>query len=485
MRLFPAPTIPERPVSSSLLARRVVYPLHERLLKRPTFAYVESLERTQWLSRSDLERLQADKLGQLLRVAVQHCPWHAERIRAAGLDLDHRHGPVTLEQLRRLPTMTRQDARANVDRLRWAGVPGGAARYNTGGSSGEPLIFYFGRWRQASDAAGRIRARRWWGVDVGDREAYLWGAPAELAKTDRLKAFRDGLLNQLVLNAFAMSATSMDAYLEALQSFRPKCVYGYASSLALLAARAAARGRRLNLPELSVVCATGEPLYPHQRQLIAEVFGVPVANEFGSRDIGFTAHETPGGELLLMSESIILEVLDEAGQTVAPGELGEAVLTGLCSDAQPFIRYRTGDMVRVSPQPSSDGRGLHVLSEVIGRTTDFIVRPDGVVMHALAVIYVLRAVEGVAQFKIIQHALRDVEVLIVADTHWTDASHSRVVTGLVSRLGNDVCINLRLVDAIPVEASGKFRHVVSHVPPQRGLENEMRIAESARSQANA
>ena len=71
--------------------------------------------------------------------------------------------------------MTRQDARANIDRLRWAGVPGGAARYNTGGSSGEPLIFYVGRWRQASDAAGRIRARRWWGVDVGDREAYLWG----------------------------------------------------------------------------------------------------------------------------------------------------------------------------------------------------------------------------------------------------------------------------------------------------------------------
>jgi phenylacetate-CoA ligase len=326
-----------------------------------------------------------------------------------------------------------------------------------------------------------MRARRWWGVDVGDREAYLWGAPAELAKTDRLKTFRDRLLNQLVLNAFAMSAANMDAYLEALQSFRPKCVYGYASSLALLAARAVARATRLRLPELRLVCATGEPLYPHQRQLIAEAFGVPVANEFGSRDIGFTAHETPSGELLLMSESIILEVLDEAGRAVAPGELGEAVMTGLCSQAQPFIRYRTGDMVRMSPQRSSDGRGLHVLSEVIGRTTDFIVRPDGVVMHALAVIYVLRAVEGVAQFKIVQHALRDVEVLVVADARWNEASHSRVIAGLTSRLGNEVRIDLRLVDAIPVEASGKFRHVVSHVPPQRGLETEMRMAESMRT----
>jgi len=360
-------------------------------------------------------------------------------------------------------------------------VPGGASRYNTGGSSGEPLIFYFGRWRQASDAAGRIRARRWWGVDVGDREVYLWGAPSELNKTDRIKTIRDGLLNQLVLNAFAMSAANMDAYLDAVQAFRPKCIYGYASSVALLAARARARGIRLSLPELRVVCATGEPLYPHQRQLIEEVFGIPVANEFGSRDIGFTAHETPHGQMLLMSESIILEVLDKAGHPVAPGELGEAVATGLCSDAQAFIRYRTGDMVRMSPESCLDGRGLHVLSEVLGRTTDFVVRPDGAIMHALAVIYVLRAVEGIAQFKFIQHALRDVEVLVVPGVQWNDAGHAKVVAGLTARLGSDVRISIRLVDAIPVEASGKYRYVVSHVAPQRDLEQEMRIVEAARA----
>jgi phenylacetate-CoA ligase len=463
------------------LSRRVVYPLHERLLKRPTFAYLESLEESQWLSRADLERLQARRLTRLLQTAAKHSPWYAERILAAGLDVGEHCAPVTLEQLRRLPVMTKQDARANVDRLCWVGVPGGASKYNTGGSSGEPLSFYFGRSRQASDAAGRIRARRWWGVDVGDREAYLWGAPAELNKTDRVKTIRDGLLNQLVLNAFAMSAANMDAYLEAVQAFRPKCIYGYASSIALLAGGARAPGFRRRLPELRVVCATGEPLYPHQRQLIEEVFGVPAANEFGSRDIGFTAHETPHAQMLLISESIILEVLDDAGCAVAPGELGEAVMTGLCSDAQPFIRYRTGDIVRMSPESCSDGRGLHVLSEVVGRTTDFVVRADGVIMHALAVIYVLRAVEEIAQFKFIQHALRDVEVLIVPASQWTEASHARVIAGLGARLGNDVRVSIRLVDAIPVEASGKYRYVVSHVPPQRGLEDEMRMVEAARA----
>lgn len=463
------------------VARRLVYPLHERVLKRPTFAYLESLEDSQWRSRAELERLQAQKLSALLRIAVEHSPWHAERIRAAGIDLRPDRPPVTAEELRRLPRMTKDDARANMERMRWTGVPGGAARYNTGGSSGEPLIFYFGRWRQASDAAGRIRARRWWGVDVGDREAYLWGAPAELDKTDRIKSIRDRLLNQLVLNAFAMSAANMDAYLDSVQAFRPKCLYGYASSLALLAARARLRDLRMHLPELRVVCATGEPLYPHQRQLIEETFGAPVANEFGSRDIGFTAHETPHGQMLLISESIILEALDEAGCPVAPGELGEAVATGLCSDAQPFIRYRTGDMVRMSPAHCADGRGLHVLAEVVGRTTDFIVRPDGVVMHALALIYVLRAVEGIAQFKIIQHTLRDVEVLVVSSAQWTDAGRAKIAAGLESRLGKEVRITLRLVDAIPGEASGKYRYVVSHVTSQRGLTEELRVVEAARA----
>ena len=379
----------------------------------------------------------------------------------AGLRPD---GLSSLSDLRKLPRMSKQDAAANRDDMVWRGVPGGAFKYSTGGSSGQPLIFSFGRWRQASDAAGRMRARRWWGVEPGEPEVYLWGAPVELNKTDWVKTVRDRLINQLVLNAFAMSPARMDLYLDAMEAYRPRCVYGYASSVALLAAHARQRRRRPRLPQLKVVCTTGEPLYEPQRELIREVFGAPVANEFGSRDIGFTAHETPQGQMLLMSESIILEVLDEAGNPVAPGEMGEAVMTGLCSEAQPFIRYRTGDMVRMSQKPDLAGRGLPVIAEVVGRTTDFLVRADGNIMHALAGIYVIRATEGVAEFKLIQHDLRDLEVLVVADSRWTPSCADAIDAGLRQRLGHDVRVSVRLVEQIAPEASGKHRYVVSHVP---------------------
>ena len=442
---------------------RLVFTLHERTLHRPTFRYLEDLERTQWYMRESIEEIQERKLARLLAAANEHCPWHARRIQAAGLDDVAATDRVSLADLRRLPPMTRRDARENAEGIRWADVPGGAFKYNTGGSSGEPLIFWFGRSRQASDAAGRIRARRWWGVDLGDRECYLWGAPVELSKTDRVKTVRDRLLNQLVLNAFEMSASNMDEYAEALAEFQPHCIYGYASSIALLAAHITSNDIPLNLRSLRVVCTTGEPLYPHQRALIGEAFGVPVANEFGSRDIGFTAHESPQGQMLLISESIILEVLDADGNPVDVGETGEAVMTALHSEAQPFIRYRTGDVVRMSASHCAAGRGLHVIEQVEGRVTDFITRADGTVMHALAVIYAIRGTPGVAEFKLVQHTVRDLEVVVVPDSRWTAESRAQMTTGLQARLGADVHVDIRTVEAIPAEVSGKHRYVQSHV----------------------
>ena len=449
------------------LAGAWIYPLQERLLGRPTFDVLVSLERSQHLSRAGIEALQLDKLRALLASAHAHSPWHRRRLDEAGLRPE---GLSSLADLRRLPTMDKHDASAHQAELVWQGVPGGAFKYTTGGSSGQPLIFHFGRDRQASDAAGRMRARRWWGVEPGEPEVYLWGAPVELNKTDRVKTLRDRLINQLVLNAFAMSPQRMDQYLDAIAAFKPRCLYGYASSVALLAAHAQERRRRLALPTLKVVCTTGEPLYPHQRSLIGEVFGAPVANEFGSRDIGFTAHETPQGQMLLISESLLLEVLDEAGRPVAPGQLGEAVMTGLCSSAQPFIRYRTGDMVRLGTETDRAGRGLQVVDEVVGRSTDFLVRADGTVMHALAGIYVLRAIPGVVEFKLVQHELLRLEVLVVTGPGWLSNAAEAITVGLRQRLGGELRVELHLVDQIAPEASGKHRYVVSHValPGQLG-----------------
>jgi phenylacetate-CoA ligase len=454
------------------IVRHLLLPIHERLLQRPTLSYLAELERSQWLSRQELEGLQDRRLGVLLNTALLHSPWHAARLRAAGIDLQSSR-PFTRSDLRLVPTMDKADASRHRKQLVWKDAPGGACRYSTGGSSGEPLVFYFGRKRQAADAACRFRARRWWGHRIGDAEVLLWGGAIELGKTDAVRVIRDRCFNQLVLDAFHMSSQSMDQYLERIEKFQPRCIYGYASSLSLLAAHARSRSRFLRLPKLQVVFATGETLYPHQRQLIRETFAAPVANEYGCRDGGLIALESPDGQMLVNSETVILEVLDAEGREVAPGEVGEAVVTNLFSEAQPFIRYRTGDLVRQSDESCRSGRGLHVISEVMGRQTDFIVRSDGAIQHARSVIHSLRALDGIAQFKVIQQEIDRFQVLIRPNDAWTHDLAPVIIQGMRERVGCDADVEVSLRDEIPPEASGKHRYVVSHVE----LPVELAIAE--------
>ena len=449
---------------------RTIFRAQEAAMRRPTFALLAKLEQSQWLSPDAMKAHQTRGLNQLLQKALTYSPWHAARLQAAGLGDSVLAGEATLDDLARLPTMNKRDAREYVEQIVWRGVPGGVFSYTTGGSSGEPLIFYYGRMRQAADAAGRLRARRWWGLHPGEREVYLWGAPVELSKTDHIKTLRDRLVNQLLLNAFEMSSARMDDYVAAIQAWNPKTIYGYASSLALLAAHVEARGIQFKLPALRVVNATGEPLFPHQRELIERVYGVTVAIEYGARDAGLMALQSPEGALLQMDETHVIEVLDEAGN---PADEGEAVITSLVSEAQPFIRYRTGDQVRRSCLRDPGGRGLTVLDAVVGRQTDFIVAADGRIMHALSLIYVLRAIPGVGQFKLIQHAINRLEVQVVPDMRWHADAQAAVIAGLRARLGNALEVDFKLLTAIAPETSGKHRYVVSHVPLFGGLEQAL------------
>ncbi|MGS0753802.1 hypothetical protein ACVBEH_03010 [Roseateles sp. GG27B] len=76
---------------------------------------------------------------------------------------------ANLADLQQLPFLTKLLIRANTEALK-SGVAKGLARFNTGGSSGEPLIFFIGKNRVSHDVAAKWRATRWWGVDIGDPE---------------------------------------------------------------------------------------------------------------------------------------------------------------------------------------------------------------------------------------------------------------------------------------------------------------------------
>jgi phenylacetate-CoA ligase len=163
----------------------------------------------------------------------------------------------------------------------------------------------------------------------------------------------------------------------------------------------------------------------------------------------------------ITAEDIIVEIVDGEGTPQPPGAAGEIVVTHLATGSFPFIRYRTGDVGVLDDSICTCGRGLPLIKEIQGRTTDFVVAQDGTVMHGLALVYVVRDLPGIVKFKIVQESVDYTKVLLVAGADFDRGNAARIRTAMAQRLGAGVTIDVEFVDDIPAEASGKYRYVVS------------------------
>jgi phenylacetate-CoA ligase len=436
----------------------LVFPLHERLKQHDTVAVRAFLEETQWWDAERLQVLQLARLKRLLRHAAEHVPYYREAFADLGFVPDELRA---IEELARLPMLTKPAIRANLDRLK-SERAGKLTRFNTGGSSGEPLIFFLGNERVSHDVAAKWRATRWWGVDIGDPEIVVWGSPIEVGAQDRLRGLRDSVLRTELLPAFEKSDVNLDRFVARIRDRRPRMLFGYPSALAHIARRA--RDKRIPMDDLGIRVAfvTAERLYDDQQRDIQTIFGCRVANGYGGRDAGFIAHECPDGGMHITAEDVIVEIVDEEGRTVAPGETGEIVITHLATTDFPFIRYRTGDVGTLRASRCACRRGLPTLAELQGRTTDFVIAADGTLMHGLALIYVLRGMPGIAAFKIVQESRALTRVLVVPSDEFVSETVTTIQRGFKERLGEMVDVTVDQVKAIPAERSGKFRYVVSH-----------------------
>jgi phenylacetate-CoA ligase len=442
------------------LVSGAVFPLQERLKRHTTVSVRRALERSQWWNLEQLAQLQAERLRSLLDHAQTHVPYYRDLMRRLGVEAASVRGPADLA---RLPFLTKDIVRNEGDRLKSERAVG-LARFNTGGSSGAPLIFHIGRERVSHDVAAKWRATRWWGVDIGDVETVVWGSPIELGGQDLIKQWRDALMRTELLPAFQMDEARLDGFLRRLRQRRPRMLFGYPSALARIAGHAQRRGVALDDLGLRVAFVTSERLYDEQRRLIERVFGCPVANGYGARDAGFIAHECPEGGMHLTAEDVIVEIVDDAGSVLPPGQAGEIVVTHLATRDYPFVRYRTGDRAVLDDRRCACGRGLPMLREIQGRSTDFVRARDGTLMHGLALIYTLRDIPGIREFRIVQESLDLTRVQLAPDAGCdVPAARERIAREFRARLGQGVQIEVEVVEAVPAEASGKYRYVQSRV----------------------
>jgi len=440
------------------LASGLLFPVHERLKGHESVQVRARLEKSQWMPREQLLQEQGRRLREFLIEIGHRVPYWGELFRRIGFDPQSVRSAA---DLRALPLLGKAEIREHGERMK-ARDHGPLTRYNTGGSSGQPLVFCIGRDRKSHDVGAKWRATRWWGVDIGDREAVVWGSPIEHGAQDRIKALRDRVFRSTLLPAFEMSEDRLDGFISWLRRHRPRMLFGYPSALDYIARHATKRGVRLDDLGVAVVFVTSERLYDEQRKSIESAFGCRVANGYGGRDAGFIAHECPAGSMHISAEDIVVETVDAQGCAVPPGQAGEIVVTHLGTADFPFVRYRTGDIGVLDDGFCTCGRSLPLLKDLQGRTTDFVIAADGTVMHGLALIYILRAVPGLDGFKVTQHSRSHTQVQLVATPAFDRAALSRIEADFRQRLGDSVRIDIELVPSIPPERSGKYRYIVSH-----------------------
>lgn len=441
------------------LVAGVLFPLHEVLKGHDTNRRLRRLEQSQWLDAAALGDLQLQRLRRFLGVVETQVPYYRDLFRRAGFRSD---SVERVEDLTRLPILTKTDIRTHEAAFHRDGARG-LTRYSTGGSTGEPLQFFVGPARVSADVAHRRRAMRWWNVDIGDPEIVLWGSPIEITRQDRVRALRDRLFRSTLLSAAGMTPARMDAYLDTLARVRPAHVFSHASILCELASHAERTGRPLSGLGTRVVFVTSEELYEFQRRQLERVFGCPVANGYGGRDAGFISQECPKGGMHVSVEDVVVEVVDGRGAPLPPGSAGEIVVTHLASDDFPFVRYATGDIGILHDAPCACGRGLPLLRELHGRADDLLLALDGSRVPGQMVVHLVRSRKEIEGFKLVQEAPDLVRVLLVVRGELTEEVKTSVVVGIRARLGEGMRVEFETVDAIPREASGKYRTVVSRL----------------------
>ena len=442
----------------TLIASKLLFPLHEKLKKHETVSVFKEHEKSQWLSTEEIMQNQLVRLQFFLEEINKNVPYYKKLFADINFDPNRVNG---IEDLSKLPFLTKEVIRKNSEQLK-SNTANDLSKFNTGGSSGQPLVFYLGSERVSHDVAAKWRATRWWDVDIGDRELVIWGSPIELGSQDKVRIIRDKLFRTKLISAFELTDKKIEGFIREITSYKPKMLFGYPSAISKIAIYANQHGFDMKQCGVKVVFVTSERLYPEQRAEIESCFNCKVANGYGGRDAGFIAHECPEGNMHITAEDIIVETIDSEGNHVTEGTAGEIVVTHLATKGYPFVRYRTGDIGVLDNTPCNCGRGLPILKEIQGRTTDFVVSQDGTIMHGLALIYILREIASISEFKIVQETKLLTKVFLIVDSDFSDHDKKNIVGGFKKRLGSDVEIDINMVDVIPAEKSGKFRYVISH-----------------------
>lgn len=369
------------------------------------------------------------------------------------------------QRLAQLPQLSKETLRTRASALlTQAQLPRRTMIMKTSGSTGTPSeIYYPPDVHEIELAVSEARSLNWAGVNFRDRRAMFGVRKVCRFEQRRPPFWRYSPAEDLAYaSIYHLSDANIPHYIEFLRRFRPKVVMGYPSALGTLAAFAV-ENRMLPAPATAVI-TTSETVLPETRTLIEQAWSCRLFDRYGAVENCLFASQCEYGAYHVSPEVGIVEILDDAGNPAAPGELGTVVCTGLLNELQPLIRYAIGDMARWAiDQSCRCGRQMAIIEGVEGRYEDMCYTPDG--RRVLRFDTVFKGVSAIGEAQVVQCALHEFEIRVVPKAGYSSADEARLIANMRLHVG-DLTIRVVRVDAIARSSSGKFRAVLCQIPAE-------------------
>jgi phenylacetate-CoA ligase len=417
--------------------------------------YLQELRRNQWLKPIELQKIQQKKLGAVIKHAYDNVEFYHRRFRDAGVTPND---IKTVEDLSKIPVTTKSDIREAFRSRSILDKKVNLSKCHlgrTGGTSGEPLTIVYDEKAEDFEKAVAMRCFMEIGVGLLDKWAIITSPGRALEGKKWYQ--RLNIFSPVFLSVFDSPAH----HLSVLGKVKPKVIGGPSYSLLLLAK--AVQENKADDIRPKVIYGTSEPLTDRVREFVNSTFGVEMFDLFGCVEVGRTAWECDEHEYYHIDvDAVVMEVVD-GNEQVATGENGRILYTSLYNYAMPLIRYDVRDMCTLTDDSCPCGRGLPLMKDIVGRTDDLIVAPDGRILPPGVWSITMRAIPGILQYRIVQETKRRFIVELIQDSDFSPKTVIQVENQLERIIGKNSEINVKLVDEIPKDKAGKLRSIISKV----------------------
>lgn len=444
----------------TLLLNAYALGIHRHRFGAPYRAAVRQLLETQSWPRPRLQAYQDEHIQRIVRAAYVGSPYYRRVMDQAGLTPRDIQG---VQDLARVPLLTRETVRKRRAELLTSPKPlRGWLHGHTSGTTGSPLSLWYDRNTCWLNNAAHRRQRIWAGMPADSWIGLLLGRVVVPTSQQRPPFWRVNRVHRQVwFSSFHLSEDKLGFYISEIQRRRLQFLEAYPSTLFILAQYVLRRG--IQLP-MRAVFTSSETLHPVQREAIEAAFGCRPYDFYGLAERVIFASECEHHDGKHLAEEYgYTELVDERGHPVPDGQPGYMVGTSLHNEAMPLIRYLTGDISVIRREPCKCGRTLSRIEDITTKAEDIVVTPDGRMISPSILTHPFKPFHQIIKSQIIQERSDHLLVKLIPSDEFTPEHREILVGQLSRRLGPSVEIEVRMVDEIPQEPSGKFRWVISRV----------------------